>query len=45
MDRGTPALIGWLGLASLALIGIITLLVVVASPTRPTTSAGGRSCG
>ena len=34
MDRGTPALIGWLGLASLALIVIVTLLVLVASPSE-----------
>ncbi|WP_301125354.1 CASTOR/POLLUX-related putative ion channel [Streptomyces cacaoi] len=29
MDRGTPALIGWLGLASLALIGLVATLVVL----------------
>ena len=29
MDRGTPALIGWLGLASLALIAVVTALVAV----------------
>ncbi|WP_240167350.1 CASTOR/POLLUX-related putative ion channel [Streptomyces noursei] len=29
MDRGTPALIGWLGLASVALIAVVTVLVVV----------------
>ncbi|MGW1077056.1 CASTOR/POLLUX-related putative ion channel [Streptomyces sp. NPDC002537] len=29
MDRGTPALIGWLALASVTLIGVITVLVVV----------------
>ncbi|GAA0357430.1 potassium transporter TrkA [Streptomyces olivoreticuli] len=28
MDRGTPALIGWLALASVVLIGVITALVV-----------------
>ncbi|MDT0447677.1 CASTOR/POLLUX-related putative ion channel [Streptomyces hesseae] len=28
MDRGTPALIGWLAMASLALIGVTTVLVV-----------------
>ncbi|GAU70781.1 probable Syd protein [Streptomyces sp. NBRC 110611] len=28
MDRGTPALIGWLGLASVALIVVVTCLVV-----------------
>lgn len=28
MDRGTPALIGWLGLASLLLIALVTILVV-----------------
>ena len=32
MDRGTPALIGWLALASLALIGVITLLVILVAP-------------
>ena len=29
MSRGTPALIGWLGLASAALIGVVTVLLVV----------------
>ncbi|WP_308066783.1 potassium transporter TrkA [Microtetraspora sp. AC03309] len=29
MDRGTPALIGWLGLASVALIAVVTILVVL----------------
>ncbi|WP_433417979.1 CASTOR/POLLUX-related putative ion channel [Microtetraspora malaysiensis] len=29
MDRGTPALIGWLGLASVALIAVVTVLIVV----------------
>ncbi|ARF59849.1 potassium transporter TrkA [Streptomyces gilvosporeus] len=29
MDRGTPALIGWLGLTSVALIAVVTVLVVV----------------
>ncbi|WP_367125983.1 CASTOR/POLLUX-related putative ion channel [Streptomyces phytohabitans] len=29
MDRGTPALIGWLGLASLALVTVVTTLVVL----------------
>lgn len=29
MDRGTPALIGWLGLASVALIVVVSTLVVV----------------
>ncbi|AKA07713.1 potassium transporter TrkA [Streptomyces noursei ZPM] len=29
MDRGTPALIGWLGLASVVLIAVVTVLVVV----------------
>lgn len=29
MDRGTPALIGWLGLASVALIAVVTVLVAV----------------
>ncbi|WP_229328823.1 potassium transporter TrkA [Streptomyces sp. UNOC14_S4] len=28
MDRGTPALIGWLGLASVVLIAVVTVLVV-----------------
>jgi len=28
MSRGTPALIGWLGLASLALIGVVSVLLV-----------------
>ncbi|MEV4969742.1 CASTOR/POLLUX-related putative ion channel [Streptomyces scopuliridis] len=31
MDRGTPALIGWLGLASLALITLVSSVVVVAA--------------
>lgn len=29
MDRGTPALIGWLGLASVGLIGLVASLVVL----------------
>nr|WP_285708261.1 potassium transporter TrkA [Microtetraspora sp. NBRC 16547] len=29
MDRGTPALIGWLGLASIALIAVVTILIVL----------------
>jgi voltage-gated potassium channel Kch len=29
MDRGTPALIGWLGLASVLLIAVVTALVMV----------------
>ena len=32
MDRGTPALVGWLGLASLVLIAVITGLVVLLTP-------------
>src|SRR3981189_3159870 len=32
MDRGTPALIGWLGLASLVLITVVTALVMALTP-------------
>jgi voltage-gated potassium channel Kch len=32
MDRGTPALIGWLGLLSLLLIAVVTTLVAVFAP-------------
>lgn len=32
MDRGTPALIGWLALASLVLISVVTLLVMLLAP-------------
>ncbi|WP_250562193.1 hypothetical protein [Sphaerisporangium fuscum] len=32
MDRGTPALIGWLGLASAALIVLVTGLVLLLAP-------------
>ncbi|MFC4010545.1 potassium transporter TrkA [Nonomuraea purpurea] len=39
MDRGTPALIGWLGLASVTLIALVTVLVVVL--TQEDTEASG----
>ena len=32
MDRGTPALIGWLGLASLILICLVTVLIELIAP-------------
>jgi len=35
MARGTPALIGWLALASLAMIGLVTLIVLIASLSPP----------
>ncbi|MGR3936229.1 CASTOR/POLLUX-related putative ion channel [Streptomyces sp. BRA346] len=40
MDRGTPALIGWLGLASLALIAVVSTLVVALSH-EDTRKSGG----
>lgn len=40
MDRGTPALIGWLALASFALIGVITLLTATFAQ-RETAAKGG----
>ncbi|BBJ38718.1 lipoprotein [Streptomyces antimycoticus] len=40
MDRGTPALIGWLGLASLALITLVSA-VVVAFAHKDTKDNGG----
>ncbi|MFF7648584.1 potassium transporter TrkA [Streptomyces sp. NPDC007983] len=42
MDRGTPALIGWLGLASLALIAVVSTLVVAFSH-EDTRKSGGWS--
>lgn len=39
MDRGTPALIGWLGLVSLALVAVATGLAVLLAPTD-TSGAG-----
>ncbi|MFI0816752.1 potassium transporter TrkA [Streptomyces sp. NPDC021098] len=42
MDRGTPALIGWLGLASLALIAVVSTLVVSFSH-EDTRKSGGWS--
>ncbi|HZX04088.1 CASTOR/POLLUX-related putative ion channel [Kribbella sp.] len=40
MDRGTPALIGWLGLASVALIAVVTVLVVLLT-NEDTEASGG----
>src|SRR5262245_6972464 len=40
MDRGTPALIGWLALASIILIGVITVLVAIFTP-HETEEEGG----
>ncbi|WP_427892817.1 CASTOR/POLLUX-related putative ion channel [Kribbella sp. GL6] len=40
MDRGTPALIGWLGLASVALIAVVTILVVLLT-NEDTEASGG----
>ncbi|WP_344235084.1 CASTOR/POLLUX-related putative ion channel [Kribbella hippodromi] len=40
MDRGTPALIGWLGLASVALIAVVTVLVVVLTNSDTEASGG-----
>jgi hypothetical protein len=34
MDRGTPALVAWLGLASLILIAVVTALVVLLTPVE-----------
>jgi len=42
MDRGTPALIGWLGLASLALIAVVSTLAVTFSH-EDTRKSGGWS--
>ena len=42
MDRGTPALIGWLGLASLALITLVSCMVVVFAD-KDTEANGGWS--
>jgi voltage-gated potassium channel Kch len=41
MDRGTPALIGWLGLVSLALIAVVSVLAVVLAPGDQTVSEYG----
>lgn len=40
MDRGTPALIGWLGLASLVLITVVTGLSVLFAPTETANNDG-----
>ncbi|MGZ0153545.1 CASTOR/POLLUX-related putative ion channel [Kribbella sp. WER1] len=40
MDRGTSALIGWLGLASVALIAVVTILVVLLT-NEDTEASGG----
>ncbi|XVQ82976.1 CASTOR/POLLUX-related putative ion channel [Microbispora siamensis] len=40
MDRGTPALIGWLALASVALVALVTALVVVLT-NEDTEASGG----
>ncbi|MEU8271023.1 potassium transporter TrkA [Sphaerisporangium sp. NPDC049002] len=41
MDRGTPALIGWLGLASVVLIAMVTALVVTLVPAEDPVKDGG----
>ncbi|WP_067522841.1 CASTOR/POLLUX-related putative ion channel [Nocardia uniformis] len=41
MDRGTPALIGWLGLASLALITVVTVLAALLAPADVEGVKGG----
>ncbi|MEV7966902.1 potassium transporter TrkA [Sphaerisporangium sp. NPDC088356] len=41
MDRGTPALIGWLGLASVVLIALVTALVVTLIPAEDVEVDGG----
>ncbi|MEV4127238.1 hypothetical protein [Nocardia sp. NPDC049707] len=41
MDRGTPALIGWLGLASVVLIAVITALAVLLAPADVAGVKGG----
>ncbi|WP_327045870.1 potassium transporter TrkA [Microbispora sp. NBC_01189] len=40
MDRGTPALIGWLGLASAALVALVTVFVVVLTDGDTEASGG-----
>jgi ion channel POLLUX/CASTOR len=41
MDRGTPALIGWLGLASLVLIVLVSGLAALLAPRDPNVADGG----
>lgn len=41
MDRGTPALIGWLALASVVLIAVITVLAVLLAPADVEGVEGG----
>lgn len=41
MDRGTPALIGWLGLASVVLIAVTTVLAVLLAPVDVAGVKGG----
>ncbi|MEU8076410.1 hypothetical protein AB0B31_13280 [Catellatospora citrea] len=43
MDRGTPALIGWLGLASLLLITVVTGLSVLLAATETSRDGGWAS--
>ena len=47
MDRGTPALIGWLGLASLALVAVATGLSLMLAPAKRAEpgTGGGASRG
>ncbi|MCF6475687.1 potassium transporter TrkA [Nonomuraea sp. MG754425] len=40
MDRGTPALIGWLGLCSALMIGVVTILVVLLTNTDTEQNGG-----
>ncbi|MGE5830332.1 MAG: CASTOR/POLLUX-related putative ion channel [Micromonosporaceae bacterium] len=41
MDRGTPALIGWLGLASLALVAVATGLALLLAPADTAAARDG----
>jgi voltage-gated potassium channel Kch len=41
MDRGTPALIGWLGLASLVLVAVVTVVVWIFDPNDSNETQGG----
>ncbi|WP_067538108.1 CASTOR/POLLUX-related putative ion channel [Nocardia crassostreae] len=41
MDRGTPALIGWLGMASAVLIAVITVLATLLAPADVAGVKGG----
>ncbi|MGW2426511.1 hypothetical protein ACWC0C_46360 [Streptomyces sp. NPDC001709] len=42
MDRGTPALISWLALASVVLIALVTVLVVALTNTEAERNGGWR---